>query len=52
MKRWMWLVIYILFWMIFTYIAIASNVFRFRNPELTETQLFLKLPDAMLWRTK
>lgn len=32
------------------YIAIAAMVYAFRHPELTETQRFLHLIDAVLWR--
>jgi len=33
------------------YLAIAASVFRFRHPELTQTQCFLHLWDAACWRT-
>ena len=32
------------------YVSIAFGVYRFKHPELTETQLFLKAPDALLFR--
>jgi len=33
------------------YFAIAASVFRFRHPDLTQTQCFLHLWDAACWRT-
>lgn len=32
-----------------TYFAIAMTAYRFRHPEMTETQLFKNIPDAMIW---
>lgn len=32
------------------YVAITSLIYRFGHPEMTETELFLHLIDAMLWR--
>lgn len=32
------------------WLVVASIVYRFRHPEMTETELFLKLPDALLFR--
>jgi hypothetical protein len=32
------------------YVVTASVVYRLRHPTLTETQLFFKLPDALLFR--
>ena len=32
------------------YLVTSSLVYRFRHPELTETQLFLHLSDAVMWR--
>lgn len=32
------------------YFAIAVTRYRFAHPDLTETQLFLRIPDALLWR--
>lgn len=29
------------------YLAIASMVYRFKHPEMTETQLFLNIPKAI-----
>lgn len=32
------------------YAMVSSAVYRFRHPEMTETQLFLHLGDAMRWQ--
>lgn len=40
-----WLVVVFL-----VYASVASTAFRFRHPHMTDTQLFLHLPDAMAWR--
>lgn len=32
------------------YLAVASIAFAFRHPELTETQRFLRMVDALAWR--
>jgi hypothetical protein len=32
------------------YVSLACIVYRFRHPEQTETQLFLNILDALLWR--
>ena len=32
------------------YVAISSTYYRFSHPDLTETQLYLKLIDAILWK--
>ncbi len=32
------------------YVGLACAVYRFRHPEQTETQLFLNILDALLWR--
>ena len=42
--------IFMLFMIALFYVAISSTYYRFSHPELTETQLFLKIIDAMLWR--
>ena len=34
----------------FVYMSICTLIYRFKNPELTETQLFLKIPDAVMMR--
>jgi hypothetical protein len=44
------IVLAVLIYALFIYVAIACEVFRFKHPELTETQLFLKIPDAIFWR--
>ena len=33
-----------------SYVIAASAVYRFRFPEKTETELFMELPQALLWR--
>lgn len=42
---WRWLIV-----VACAYVFIASAAHAIRNPELTETQRFLHLVDAMLWR--
>lgn len=32
------------------YMAISVTAYRFRHPDRTETQLFLEIPDALMWR--
>jgi len=41
-------IIYTLFISAFIWIMTTSGAYRFKHPEMTETQLFLKLPDAIL----
>jgi DNA-directed RNA polymerase subunit L len=35
---------------ILAYVGVAFTVYRFKHPELTETQLILKTCDALTWR--
>jgi hypothetical protein len=37
---------------LFAYIFVALTTFRFRNPKLTETELFLKIPAALVFQSK
>lgn len=39
-----------LFVAVAVYIVVAMSVFRLRHPDMSETQLFLHLWDAMTWR--
>ncbi len=32
------------------YVTIALTRYRFAHPDLTETELFLRIPDALFWR--
>lgn len=32
------------------YLGAACTVYRLRNPQLTETELFLRLPAAVMWK--
>ena len=32
------------------YLAGSLSIYRFRHPQKTETQLFLEIPRALLWR--
>ena len=38
-------------WAALVYLVVSFTAFRFRHPGLTETKLFLHLPDAIAWRT-
>lgn len=37
-------------WGVAIYVVLASWRYRLAHPELTETQLFMQLGDALLWR--
>ena len=41
---------YTIWLVVIGYFTVAVLVYRFRNPSLTETELFLRIPDALLWR--
>lgn len=43
MKKWILLGIAL-------YVGIACTVYRFRHPALTETELLLRVPAALLWQ--
>ena len=32
------------------YLGVATMVYRFAHPRMTETELFLHIPDALLWK--
>lgn len=43
----------VLYWLmvaVLAYTVVASQRYRFLHPEATETQLFLRLLDALAWR--
>ena len=42
---WQWLILASI-----AYVTVASAVYRFRHPELSETQLLARLPAALLWQ--
>jgi len=31
-------------------LVVSNLVMRFKNPEMTETELFLKIPKAFIWK--
>jgi hypothetical protein len=39
-------------WLIVLYIVITTLIMRFKHPELTETELFLKTPHAIMLNFK
>lgn len=44
-----WLTVGLLF-VLLLYVAIADVRYRWRHPELTETQLWMRIEDILLWR--
>lgn len=32
------------------YVGLSVTVYRFQHPEMSETELFLHIPDALLWQ--
>lgn len=39
-------------WLIALYVVITTMIMRFQHPELTETELFLKIPNALVLNFK
>lgn len=48
MKRFIEMVLRILFVLFIFYLGIVSTIYRFKHPEMTETELFLDLPKAFI----
>lgn len=38
-----------LFVIAIVYVIVSVMAYRFRNPHLTETELFLHIPEAVMW---
>ncbi len=36
--------------LLIAYFCVSETVFAFRHPHLTETELFLHTPDALMWK--
>jgi len=47
--RW-WNIATVAMFPVLLYVAVAFNVYRFKHPELTQTQVVLSFWDAMCWR--
>ena len=50
-KEKFWIAFYSIITFILLYIGVACLWFAFQNPTLTETQRFLHIPDALLFRS-
>lgn len=47
MTRREWFIVFLM--ALITYAAVCSGVYRFQHPELTDTQLLLDMPKALMW---
>ena len=36
--------------LLIVYLSVANIVFALRHPHLTQTELFLHIPDALMWK--
>ena len=36
--------------LLIVYLSVSQTVFAFRHPHLTNTELFLHIPDALMWK--
>lgn len=49
-KERLWAVVFWAIGLLILYVSLSCIAFAFRHPELTDTQRFLHIKDAVLWR--